>query len=124
MAEQWRAVARVGQLRPGDVIAVEVEGQEIALGRDGDRYFAVQRRCAHLRGDLADGIIARGHLVCPQHGWRFSTATGCHDEASAYCLVRYAVRVAAGQIEVDPVPLPGPEPGPEPRPEQGSEPSE
>jgi nitrite reductase (NADH) small subunit len=105
MAEQWRAVARAGQLRPGDVIAVEIDGVELALGRDGDRYFAVQRRCAHRRGDLAEGIIARGHLVCPQHGWRFSTETGCHDEASEYCLARYEVRVADGRIEVDPRPL-------------------
>jgi 3-phenylpropionate/trans-cinnamate dioxygenase ferredoxin subunit len=116
MAEQWCAVAPVGQLRSGDVIAIEVEGQEIALGRDGDRYFAFQRRCAHRRGDLVEGIIARGHLVCPQHGWRFSTATGCHDEASEYCLVRYDVRVAGGQIEIDPRPLPRQH-------EQGSEPS-
>lgn len=107
MSAQWHAVARVGALRSGDVIAVEVEGVEMALGRDGDRYFAVQRRCAHLRGDLADGIIARGHLVCPQHGWRFSTATGRQDQASEFCLVRYEVRVADGQIEVDPRPLPG-----------------
>ena len=114
MAEQWCPVARVGQLRSGDVIAVEVDGQEVALGRDGDRYFAFQRRCAHRRGDLAEGIIARGHLVCPQHGWRFSTATGCHDEASEYCLARYNVRVADGQIEVDPRPVPHPEQGSEP----------
>jgi nitrite reductase (NADH) small subunit len=106
MSEEWRAVARAGSLRPGDVIAVEIDGVPIALGRDGDRLFAVQRWCAHRRGDLSDGIIARGHLVCPQHGWRFSTATGCQEEASEYCLARYAVRVAGDQIEIDPRPLP------------------
>jgi nitrite reductase (NADH) small subunit len=106
MPEQWRAVARVGALRAGDVIAVEVDGVEIALGRDGDRYFAFQRRCAHRGGDLAEGIVSRGHVICPQHGWRFSTATGCHDEAAEYCLVRYAVRVAGDSIEVSPQPLP------------------
>ena len=106
MSAQWRAVARVGALRSGDVIAVEVDGVELALGRDGERYFAVQRRCAHRRGDLADGIISRGHLVCPQHGWRFSTATGCLDASAEYCLVRYAARVTGDQIEIDPQPQP------------------
>jgi nitrite reductase/ring-hydroxylating ferredoxin subunit len=90
------------------VIAVEVDGVELALGRDGERYFAVQRRCAHRRGDLAEGIISRGHLVCPQHGWRFSTATGCLDESPEYCLVRYEVRIAGDQIEIDPQPVSGP----------------
>ena len=83
----WHAVAKVGDVRAGDVIAVTVDGVEMVLGRDGERYFAAQRRCLHRGGDLADGIVARGHLVCPHHGWRFSTATGCHDEHLTYCLV-------------------------------------
>ncbi len=110
MADQWSAVASVGDLRPGDVIAVEVGGVAIALGRDGDRYFAVQRKCLHSGGDLAAGIISRGHVICPQHGWRFSTATGQHDSSQEYCLVRYAVRVEGGQIEIDPRPLPRSQP--------------
>ncbi len=113
MPEPWRPVARVGTLRPGDVIAVAVDGLEIALGRDGDRYFAVQRRCAHLGGDLSEGIVARGHVICPQHGWRFSTATGRHDGDSRFCLVQYAVRVEGDQIEIDPRPRRA-EPGGEP----------
>jgi 3-phenylpropionate/trans-cinnamate dioxygenase ferredoxin component len=104
VSEQWRAVARVGEVRAGDVIAIDLDGLELALGRDGDRYFAVQRRCAHLGGDLADGIVARGHVVCPQHGWRFSTATGRHDGDERFCLVTYAVRVVGDQIEIDPQP--------------------
>jgi nitrite reductase/ring-hydroxylating ferredoxin subunit len=100
----WRAVARVGDVKPGDVIAVEAEGIEMVLGLDGDRYFATQRRCVHRGGDLADGIVSRGHVVCANHGWRFSTATGRHDEASEFCLIVYSVRVTGDQIEVDPIP--------------------
>ena len=100
----WYAVAKVGDVKPGDVIAIAVEGVDMVLGRDGDRYFAAQRRCVHRGGDLADGIIARGHLVCAQHGWRFSTATGRHDEASDVCLVTYSVRIVGDQIEIDPTP--------------------
>ena len=100
----WHPVAKVGDIRAGDVIAVEVDGVEMVLGRDGDRYFAAQRRCVHRGGDLSEGIVARGHLVCPNHGWRFSTATGRHDQASDVCLMTYAVRVTGDLIEVDPTP--------------------
>ena len=72
-------MARVGQVPPNDVIAVVVEG-----------------------------IVSRGHLICPQHAWRFSTATGRHPEASQYCLVMYPVRVVGDHIEVDPRPLGSP----------------
>ena len=100
----WHAVARVGALKPGDVIAVEAEGVQMILGLDGERYFAMQRQCVHRGGDLSDGIIARGHVVCANHGWRFSTASGRHDQASDVCLVIYAVRVNGENIEVDPIP--------------------
>jgi nitrite reductase (NADH) small subunit len=101
MPAMWSAVATVGQLAPGDVIAITAGGVDMVLGRDGDRYFATQRRCLHRGGDLADGIIARGHLVCAVHGWRFATATGRH-ESNEFCLVTYPVRITGDQIEVDP----------------------
>ena len=97
----WRVVARVGDVPRGDVIAVAVDGVELVLGRDGDRYFATQRRCVHRGGDLAEGIVSRGHLICPVHAWRFSTETGCNAEASEFCLVTYPVRVVGDAIEVD-----------------------
>ncbi len=100
----WHLVAKVGDVKSGDVIAVEVAGVQMVLGLDGERYFAVQRHCVHRGGDLADGIVSRGHVVCANHGWRFSTATGRHDSASDVCLVVYAVRVSGEQIEIDPVP--------------------
>src|SRR5262245_25316792 len=108
MTEAWRVVARVGDIKPNDVIAVAVDGVEIVVGRDGDRYFATQRRCVHRGGDLAEGIVSRGHLICPQHAWRFSTETGCQAEASEFCLATYRVRVVGDQIEVDTTPRPAP----------------
>ncbi|MBX3158543.1 MAG: Rieske 2Fe-2S domain-containing protein [Deltaproteobacteria bacterium] len=101
MSESWRAVARVGDVRRGDVIAVEVDGVQLVLGLDGERYFATQRRCVHQGGDLAEGIVSRGHVVCPQHGWRFSTESGEAADAAGFCLATYAVRVVGEQIEID-----------------------
>lgn len=47
-----------------------------AVGNNGD-YFAVTRRCRHLRADLADGTIdADGCLVCPWHGAAYDVDSG------------------------------------------------
>lgn len=100
----WYPVANVGDVQPGDVLAVSVAGSEIVIGIDGDRYFALQRRCVHRGGDLAEGIVARGHVVCANHGWRFSTASGQHDTAVDICLVTYPIRITGTVIEVDPTP--------------------
>ena len=97
-------VARVGALTPGDVIAVEVAGRAMVLYRDRDAYYAAQRQCLHQGGDLADGIVSRGHLICPVHGWRFAAATGTLDVSPETCLVTYAVRVVGDDIQIDPTP--------------------
>jgi UDP-MurNAc hydroxylase len=48
------------------------DGADIAL--DGWR---VQRRCPHLRADLAKfGSVSGGILTCALHGWRFDLASG------------------------------------------------
>jgi nitrite reductase/ring-hydroxylating ferredoxin subunit len=47
-----------------------------AVGNNGE-YFAVGRKCRHLRADLADGSIdADGCLVCPWHGAKYDVTTG------------------------------------------------
>jgi nitrite reductase/ring-hydroxylating ferredoxin subunit len=47
-----------------------------AVGNNGD-YFAVSRRCRHLRADLAEGSIdADGCLVCPWHQAKYDVTTG------------------------------------------------
>ena len=97
----WHAVARVGDVKRGDVIAVSVAEHQLVVGLDGDRYFCTQRRCVHRGGDLADGIVSKGYVICPQHGWRFSIATGTTPEPSEYCLNVYPVRVVDDRIEVE-----------------------
>jgi nitrite reductase/ring-hydroxylating ferredoxin subunit len=49
---------------------------EYAVGNNGD-YFAVGRKCRHLRADLAGGSIdPDGCLVCPWHQSKYDVATG------------------------------------------------
>ena len=100
---EWHRIARVADVAAGDVIAAAVGDLALAVSRDGDRFIVTQRYCPHRGGDLTLGIVSRGHIVCPSHGWRFSTATGLHDAASESqsCLQLYPVRVVGDAIEVE-----------------------
>ena len=66
---------RVGaahELPPGTVIG----SGRYAVGNNGD-YFAVTRRCRHLRADLAHGNIDEdGCLVCPWHHAKYDVNSG------------------------------------------------
>jgi nitrite reductase/ring-hydroxylating ferredoxin subunit len=67
-----REVSPESDLPPGTVTG----SGEYAVGNNGD-YFAVSRRCRHLRADLAEGTIdADGCLVCPWHGAKYDVDSG------------------------------------------------
>lgn len=61
------------ELTPGTVKGVG----RYAVGNANGRYFAVTRRCRHLRADLAGGSIDDdGCLVCPWHQSKYDVTTG------------------------------------------------
>ena len=67
-----RRVSTESELSPGSVTG----SGGYAVGNNGD-YFAVTRKCRHLRADLADGTIDEdGCLVCPWHGAKYDVDSG------------------------------------------------
>ena len=64
-------------LPAADVTEGKVTGAgKYAVGNNGD-YFAVSRKCRHLRADLANGSIdPDGCLVCPWHQSKYDVTTG------------------------------------------------
>ena len=76
-----------------------VDGQEIAVFRQrGDgKLFAVQNRCPHKQGPLAEGIMGGGKVICPLHSHKFDLCTGEGPEPKE-CLRVYRVREENGAI--------------------------
>jgi phenylpropionate dioxygenase-like ring-hydroxylating dioxygenase large terminal subunit len=77
MDDDARANARLsaGDLRPGRVVAVEVDGDDYVVWRGASGGLgSAPRWCPHLDHDLAEGHVAGDELVCPGHGWGFD---GC-----------------------------------------------
>jgi nitrite reductase/ring-hydroxylating ferredoxin subunit len=101
----FHPVAKVSDVRAGELIPVAVGGIEMILYRLGDRWFAAQRRCLHQGADLSEGLILRGAVVCAQHGWRFDAVTGEHEASPENCLVTYQVEVRGDEVLVDPTPI-------------------
>lgn len=101
----FHAVAKLSDVRAGDIVPVAVGGIEMILYRVGDRLYAAQRRCLHQGADLSEGLVLRGAIVCARHGWRFDAATGQHESSSENCLVMYEVEVRGDEVWVDPTPV-------------------
>ncbi len=60
----------------GGVLAVEVDGEEIALLRDGDDIYALRDECSHASIPLSEGEVEGCEIECWLHGSRFDARTG------------------------------------------------
>jgi nitrite reductase/ring-hydroxylating ferredoxin subunit len=98
-------VARLSELRDGDVIGRQAEGFEIALVRSGDQVFAVDDRCTHGDARLSDGFVLEHCIECPLHQGQFDLRTGAPLCEPVTDPVRcYPVRVEGDRVQVG---LPG-----------------
>ena len=71
---------------------------EIAVFRQRDgRLYAVENRCPHRQGPLAEGVLGAGRIICPLHGHQFNLETGAGSEP-AECVRVFAVHDFAGDI--------------------------
>ena len=78
----WYKVAESGELREGEVRAVQAGSQSIALTRHRGQFGALDNACPHQGGPLGEGSIECNQgdrdcwLRCPWHGWDFHPLTG------------------------------------------------
>jgi nitrite reductase (NADH) small subunit len=100
--QEWFPVTACEKIPLREGKAIEVAGRQIAVFNLGESFLAVESRCPHRGGPLADGMLSGSSIVCPLHAWTFNLATGAvanHPESPA-CLARFPVRVQQGMIFV------------------------
>jgi 3-phenylpropionate/trans-cinnamate dioxygenase ferredoxin subunit len=68
--------AKLADIPNGGALAVEVEGTEIALVRDGDDVYAIRDECSHASIPLSEGEVEGCEIECWLHGSRFDVRTG------------------------------------------------
>jgi nitrite reductase (NADH) small subunit len=79
-----------------------VGSEEIAIFRQRDgQLFAVQNRCPHRQGPLAEGVVGGGRVICPLHAHRFDLQDGRGSEPGE-CARVYPVRNVEGEILIIP----------------------
>jgi nitrite reductase/ring-hydroxylating ferredoxin subunit len=74
----WYAVAKVGDIGPGELKYVEAgpDDEPICLINFQGELYAMGDCCTHEYASLADGEIVGDELECPLHGGAFEIKTG------------------------------------------------
>jgi len=102
MTESWIEAALLSDVPQDDVIAVAVQGQEIALyGVDGDVY-ATDNICTHGHARLCEGFLEGHEIECPLHQGRFDIRNGAAKCAPLTENIRtYPVRIDGDKVYLD-----------------------
>jgi 3-phenylpropionate/trans-cinnamate dioxygenase ferredoxin component len=79
-------VCPIAELKPGERRLVEWEDLEIGVFNCSGTYFAIEDRCSHDNGPLAEGEFDEGNCTveCPRHGSLFDIRTGEPKTLPAY----------------------------------------
>ncbi|MGK2955604.1 MAG: bifunctional 3-phenylpropionate/cinnamic acid dioxygenase ferredoxin subunit [Solirubrobacterales bacterium] len=84
------SVCPVAELGPGERKIVEFDGEPIAVFNCEGEFFAIEDRCSHDDGPLAEGEwnCADKTVECPRHGSLFDLRTGKPTTLPAFQPVR------------------------------------
>ena len=96
-------VGPVDELPPGEVKIVRAGELAIGVYNLNGEYYAIEDRCSHDDGPLAEGDfdVEEAVAICPRHGARFDIKTGKALSLPAYLPVEaFEVFVEDGVIKV------------------------
>ena len=96
-------VGRVEEIPPGEVKIVRAGELAIGVYNLNGEYYAIEDRCSHDDGPLAEGDFEpdEGVAICPRHGSRFDIRTGRPLTLPAYLPVEtFDVKVEDGVVKV------------------------
>jgi 3-phenylpropionate/trans-cinnamate dioxygenase ferredoxin subunit len=97
-------VCPLDELPPGQMKIVTVDDLSVGVYNVDGRLYAIEDRCSHDDGPLAEGDWDPEEcvVVCPRHGSRFDLRTGQALTLPAYLPVAtFPVRVDDGVVKVD-----------------------
>lgn len=75
MAEFVR-VASKKEIPSGQGRMFEVGGRQVAVFNVSGKLHAIDNRCEHQQGPLADGDLEGCVVTCPWHGWTYDVTSG------------------------------------------------
>ena len=105
-AETTIAVCPAAELAPGQMRLVEHEGRKIGVFNCEGTLHAIEDRCSHDDGPLAEGEFdpSTCTVECPRHGSLFDLTTGRPKTLPAYAPVQTFSTAVEGDtivLEVD-----------------------
>jgi nitrite reductase (NADH) small subunit len=98
---QLVTVAKVGDVREGESIIVEVNKKDVAIFFVGGKYYAIDDMCPHAGASLSGGTVEDGIVTCPWHAWRFRLTDGAWADNPRVKTGCYQVHVVGEDVQLE-----------------------
>jgi sulfoxide reductase heme-binding subunit YedZ len=99
--DRFQAVCELESIPENRARIVVVDGERVAVFRQGGTVSALSNVCAHQNGPLGEGRIIDGCVTCPWHGYQYLPATGRAPEPYTEKVAVYRTRIADGKVWVE-----------------------
>ncbi|WP_082882790.1 nitrite reductase small subunit NirD [Paenibacillus swuensis] len=97
----WYAAVAYEDLAFNTGKTIRCDATEVALFKlSSGTIRAIQNRCPHKDGVLAEGIVAGEHVFCPMHDRKIDLMSGLVQAPDTGCVTTYPVRIEDGQIYI------------------------
>ena len=97
----WIRITNAENIPPREGREVRLGSRSLALFNLDGRFVALDNRCPHGGGPLADGIIGGATVTCPLHNWRICLDTGAVTNpctAGAAAVLTHPVKIEDGIV--------------------------
>src|SRR4029077_17570933 len=74
-SEPARSMIDAREITEGSAKLLRAGGEEMAVFKSKGQLYGIQNICPHEGGQLCNGWIEGGEVVCPLHGYRFNLQT-------------------------------------------------
>ena len=72
----------------------------ICVANVNGEISAMENTCLHMGGPLGQGVIEKGKVICPWHGWAWDPITGQGPGPTAKIAV-YPVKIENGEVLIE-----------------------
>jgi toluene monooxygenase system ferredoxin subunit len=97
----FRRVASLDDLWSGEMMGMQLNGQDIVLINVDDQIYAYADVCPHQKSRLSEGNLMGQTLRCARHHWEFDVRTGHGINPQDACLRAFPITLDNRDILLD-----------------------
>jgi nitrite reductase (NADH) small subunit len=73
----------------------------ICIANVNGEFTAMDNVCGHRGGPLGQGLVEKGKVVCPWHGWAWNPKTGQAVQNPGAKIAVYPMKIENGEVWVE-----------------------